>query len=184
MRTRLNKRRCRVSECTYESVLEELDELVADHVRVGVGLPEVGHVVDLGEDLVHHLVHVVDSVLVGYEGTRYAGDGARHRDEREHVLHVQHVLVPQREHDEHGEDRAEREHEELGHHGQELAHEALQVLQRRLVGARETRVQLVVQLVEVAEIEPAVVGPLARAQHARVALDQLQRERERGRQNE
>ena len=102
--------------------------------------------------------------FVGNEGARNTGDGARHRDHREHMLHIQHVLVIQRQHDEHGEHGAEREQKKLGNHHEEFGHERAQVEQRGLVGSREARLQLVVKLVEVAEIELAVVAPSPHAQ--------------------
>lgn len=89
------------------------------------------------------------------------------------MLDGQHVLVVDGERDEHGEQRAGEEGHVLGHHRQERRHETVHVLGRGLVAFAEARHELVVQLVEVAQVATAVERPAARAKAARLPLDHL-----------
>ena len=124
--------------------------------------------------LVHHLVGEVDGSVVGDEGAGEAGGGARDGEEGEHVLHGQHVLVAEREGGEGGEEGARGHADEAGEDGERLGGEGGEVVVGGAAGARQPRLHLVLQLVEVARVQLAVVGPLARAQRARLPLDQLE----------
>ena len=48
---------------TYKLILKQLDKLFPNHKRVGMRLPQVGHVMHLRKYLIHHLIHEIDRVL-------------------------------------------------------------------------------------------------------------------------
>lgn len=79
----------------------------------------------------------------------------------EHVLHVEHILVADGEHEQRGEERAGEEDELAGQqreHGRGGAQEG----GGGAGGAGQARAQLVRQLVEVAQLQAGQEGPAAR----------------------
>lgn len=98
---------------------------------------------------------------------------AQEGDAGEDVLYGQNVLVVDGEGDEHRQDGAGEEGDVLGDHREQRRHEAVHVLGRGLVALAEAGHELVVQLVEVAQVASAVERPAAGAQAARLSLDHL-----------
>lgn len=95
------------------------------------------------------------------------------REGGEHFVDAQHVVVDERQDEQHGEDGAREEGHVLGEDDEQRRAEAAQVLHGRLVRRVQAHVEVVLELVVVAQCEPRVVGPAARAQRTRRPLQRL-----------
>lgn len=89
------------------------------------------------------------------------------------MLYGQHVFVVDGEGNEHSQDGASEEGAILGQQRQQRGQEAVHVLGGGLIASAEAGLQLVLQLVEVAEVAAAIEGPAARPEGPGLPLQHL-----------
>ncbi len=127
---------------------------------------------------------VLDLVLVMKEckSLDIPGDGddhAKYGDGGQDVLHGQHVFIVHRQSDEHGKHRAGEESHVFGQHRQQRRNESVHVFGGRFVPTTQPALQLVIQLVKVAQVETAEQWPAPGSQTSRLALDDFSVAKER-----
>ena len=149
--------------------------------RVQVVLPLGGEVVRVLDDAAHELLRVDDAVLVGDHAARdgeyraedayVEQDGAAGRD-----LKVEEgVRVDEREEDEDSRERAGEEGDEARHEDRLGLRVVVDVLVGERMGEGEAVLEVVWQLVELAELPPRERRELARADRRRVLVVFLHR---------
>ena len=159
-----------VNGCVGEQLIE------GGHGLRGVRLASPvrhGEVVDVGDDGRQEFLGAEHHVLVGDEDSADGDDGAQAGHQRERVLYVENVLVPNGEDNERGENGAGDEGHILSDHDHQRRDEEFQVLVGRLVRPVQPRPQLVIELVEVSQMDPAVLTPLPHPQTPRLPFDDL-----------
>jgi len=102
-------------------VTEELVQFCHHLVSVGLTSPLQGEVVDVSDHLCECLLWTKDQVLIGDEDSCTGHSSAKDGHDGEQVFHVEHVLVPHREHDRHRQHRATDEGNILSNHRGERA---------------------------------------------------------------